>query len=126
MNYHKLSEKEKIVETIRKILSKYNIDFAIIFGSFATRNYFEDIDILIKGEIKDEIIDEIEKEIKIEIDVKDWNRVNLQTKFFAIKEGIRIIFNEEAFFKERLKTLNEYFDFKPIIDKYTKYYLDKI
>lgn len=127
-DFNKIStkEKQKIIEKIKKILSKHKVYFAIVFGSFATSNYFRDIDIVIKGFINKKLIDELEKEIKFEIDLKDWDEISLQMKYFALKEGIRIIFDEDVFSEERRKALNEYFDFQYIINQYNELYLSKI
>lgn len=127
-DFNKISkkEKQKIIEKITKILSKHKISFAIIFGSFATSNYFRDIDIVVKGSSSKKLIEELEKEIKFEIDLKNWDEISIQMKYFALKEGIRIIFDEDVFSEERRKALNEYFDFQYIINQYNELYLSKI
>ncbi|BFI73532.1 hypothetical protein YN1_5190 [Nanoarchaeota archaeon] len=126
MDYFKVNNKEEIINKIKEILSKYNISFAIIYGSFVRRKYFRDIDIVIKGNIdKYKLEEELEK-LGYIFDIKLWEELNLKYKFFAIKEGIYIIFNEEDFKWEKYNTVREYLDFQPVIERYYKHYISLI
>ena len=124
--YRKLSKKEKkiiekkIVERIKKrkwILGAY------LFGSFVTRNYFRDIDILIipKRKVPEKFLEglawEIEKEIGIEVDIKDFNRVSPKIRFFAMAYG-RPVFMEK---KNKLtlikrEVISRYLDLRKLYD----------
>jgi predicted nucleotidyltransferase len=128
MDYNKLSkeEKEKLIEKIKEILSNYDISFAIIYGSFARRNYFRDIDIVIKGNIDRYKLEEELEKLGYIFDIKLWDELNLKHKFFAIKYGIYIVFNKEEFIKEKFNTVREYLDFQPFLEKINKYYLEQI
>ena len=48
--------------------------------------------------------------LKYILDIKFWEELNLKHKFFAIKEGIYIVFNQEDFKLEKYNTVREYLD----------------
>ncbi|MAG07325.1 hypothetical protein CMI46_00740 [Candidatus Pacearchaeota archaeon] len=89
----------KLKSKILKILKKYEIRKAGIFGSFArgeeTKN--SDIDILIELEGKKSLFDlieiemELEKELNKKVDLLTYRGINPLLKKIILKEEIRII-----------------------------------
>jgi len=88
----KEKEKREIISKISKILSNYNIKNYLIFGSFVSRNYARDLDIVIFDNISEKKLAKItsilEQEIKIEIDLKKAEELKKPILFLAITKGI--------------------------------------
>lgn len=122
---------QKIIRTLKKIFKKEKeVIFCYLFGSLTYQNFISksDIDLAVyldKEKCKDffekrlELISKISVVLKKEADVVILNTAAPFLKFVILKEG-KIIFEKEK--GERidfeLKSINEYFDFKPILEKY--------
>lgn len=124
-------ENQKLINNLKKILRKEKgILFCYLFGSRAYQGFTpkSDIDIAVYLDEKKyedffekrlELIFEISKNLKKEADVVILNTAPLILKYMIFNEG-KLIFEKE---KEKrmnfeLKTMREYFDFKPILEKY--------
>jgi len=128
--YRRLSQREKeiIEKKIRKKIRKRRwVSGAYLFGSFVTRNYFRDIDILVipRRKVPERFLEslawEIEREIGIEVDVKDFNRVSPKIRFFAMAYGKPIVVNQ----KNRLAmikrgVISRYLDLRRLYDYHYK------
>ena len=100
--YNRLSkdEKERIEKAIKNFFKKQkDIDAYIIFGSFANRSYFRDIDIAIYAIPKLNFDEQlrlsgiIEMELEIAIDLVQIQDLNPCFRFKILKNGIPIIKN---------------------------------
>ncbi len=103
--FEKINDKEikkgiiRIVATILKIIKKYDIEKAGIFGSYARgeqkRN--SDIDIIVEFKGKKSLLDlaelkfELEKELKRKVDLITYKSINPLLKKRIVGEEIRII-----------------------------------
>jgi predicted nucleotidyltransferase len=74
--YYRLSrdEKEALLKKIKEFLSRYDVDLAIVFGSFVEGEVFRDIDIAIYSHAMDmdkllKISSELELELGIPVDI---------------------------------------------------------
>ena len=126
--YRKLSKfkKREIEEKIVSLIKKYKSVKAIIaHGSFVTRKYFRDIDLILVGKIsekdKEKIGVELEKVLGIECDIRTLDELDTTFKFFAFKNG-KILFSRN--FSElmwmRREIISEYLDFQPVRKFYEK------
>lgn len=127
------NDSKMIIKKIKKIFQKRKgILFCYLFGSFAYNNFNSksDIDLAVylnNEEMADffderlELISEISQVLKKQADVLVLNTAPLFLKFVVLKEG-KLIFSKDE--KQRidfeLKTMNNYFDFKPILEKYNQ------
>lgn len=135
--YLSLSSLMEILEKF--FLKKKGVLFCYLFGSFAYQNFTSksDIDIAVfldkKGgrdffERRLELIAELSKLLKREVDVIILNNLrSIFLKYVILKEG-RLIFEKDRGKRIdfELKTLNEYFDFKPILKMYQQRMLKNI
>lgn len=122
-----------IIAILEKFFQKRKeVLFCYIFGSFAYNNYNSksDVDIAIYLDKKKkmdffeerlELISEISRILKKEADILILNTAPLFLKYVVLKEG-KLFFsrNEKQRINFELKAINEYFDFKPILEKYNK------
>ena len=121
----------KMIKILKKFLQKEReILFCYLFGSQTTKNVISesDVDLAIyfnKNRVKDffgrrlELIAEISKALKKETDVVVLNTAPPFLRYVILKEG-KLIFERDKGKRIdfELKSLNEYFDFKPILEKY--------
>ena len=93
--YHKANKKkkERIKKIIERVMKKFKIKNYLIAGSFATRNYFKDIDIVILDKVSKKkmlkVWMELEKLIGIEIDLRSFDELNNLVKFSMITKSIK-------------------------------------
>ena len=127
------------IKEMSKIFAKHKVVFAYLFGSQATGKAVKssDVDIAImldenidakkRFEIRCKIIPQLSKLFRKETEVVVLNDTkSILFKFIIIKEG-KMIYekNHEKRFVFELKTMNEYYDFAPFIEKYNKAYLKR-
>ncbi|HBO16479.1 MAG: putative nucleotidyltransferase [Candidatus Moranbacteria bacterium GW2011_GWE2_35_2-] len=122
-----------------KIFAKHKVVFAYLFGSQATGKAIKnsDIDIAImlskdidakkRFDIRCKIISELSKIFKKETEVVILNDTkSILFKFVIIKEGKLIYAKDHGEKLEfELKTMNDYYDFAPFIEKYNEAYLKR-
>lgn len=130
----RVMEKENegnLIKSLKKIFQKEkDILFCYLFGSLAYRNFTSksDVDLAVyldKRKCKDffekrlGLINKISQILKKEVDVVVLNTSPLFLKYVVLKEG-KLVFerDKEKRIDFELKTTNEYFDFKPILEKY--------
>lgn len=122
-----------ITEKTKKIFQKRKgVLFCYLFGSFAYNNFNSKSDIDLAVYLDDEkgpdffderleLISGISQVFKKEADILVLNTAPLFLKYVVLKEG-KLIFSKDE--KQRidfeLKTMNNYFDFKPILEKYNQ------
>lgn len=127
--------KQKLIPIFEK---EKGVLFAYIFGSQALgkTNFESDIDIAVyldEKRVKDlfekrlSLIGKLEGILKKQTEVVVLNEIkSIFFKFVIIKEG-KIIFERDQ--KKRvefeLSTIQEYFDFKPFIEKYDQAFIEK-
>lgn len=127
----KKQNQQNLIKDLKKILQKEkDILFCYLFGSLAYQNFIpkSDVDLAVyldEKKCKDffnkrlELISKITRALKKEADVVALNTAPLFLKYVILKEG-KLIF-ERVRSKRidfELKSFNEYFDFKPILEKY--------
>lgn len=124
-----------VIQLINKLESffkaKKEILFCYVFGSFTdgSFNAKSDVDVAVfldKAKCNDffekrlELIAQLSRLLKKEVDVIILNTANSPFfKYVIIKEG-KMIFTrfENKRIDFELRTINEYFDFKPVLEKY--------
>lgn len=122
---------ENLVEKIRTNLeSEPAVLFGYLFGSVAAGNAIStsDIDVAVylinenKTNLLDRrlaLIEKLTRALQKEVDVLVLNTASPFLKYAVLKEGA-LVFEREP--QERiefeLKAINEYFDYKPVLDKY--------
>ncbi|MCK9379357.1 MAG: nucleotidyltransferase domain-containing protein [Candidatus Moranbacteria bacterium] len=130
--------KSKIKE-FSKIFAKHKVVFAYLFGSQATGKAIKnsDIDIAImlskdtdtkkRFAIRCKIISELSKIFGKNTEVVILNDTkSILFKFVIIKEGKLIYAKDHGERLEfELKTMNDYYDFAPFIEKYNEAYLKR-
>ena len=125
-----LNQKNLIKLLKKALLKKKEVLFCYLFGSRAYQNFIQksDVDIAVfldEKKTKDffderiELISQITQKLKKEVDVVVLNTAPPFLKYVVLKEG-KLIFerNREKRIDFELKSFNEYFDFKPILEKY--------
>lgn len=133
-----MEQKPFILENLTRNLKDFfqnqeEVLFCYLFGSFAYRNFSSksDIDVAVyldKRKCRDlfkkrlNLIAAISKSLKKETDIIILN--DLTSVFFEyviLKEG-KLIFerDKEKRIEFEMKTLNQYFDFKPIMERYNQ------
>src|SRR3989338_2752421 len=96
------------------------VEAIIMFGSHArgTARQDSDIDIAVitKGATEEQEWDIIEK--TNELDINTFSRLPLPIQFRIIKEGKTLFIRNKKVFEEvQLKTIRNYFDFQPFLDR---------
>ncbi|MDD5621294.1 MAG: nucleotidyltransferase domain-containing protein [Candidatus Pacebacteria bacterium] len=126
-------EQKHIIKQIESVSKKRKeIILSYLFGSFAlgTTNRNSDVDIAIyldSKKVKDlfdarlMLIKEFSQALKKDVDVVVLNTAKPFLKYVIIKEG-KLVFQRDEGLKIdfEVKTLNEYFDFKPYMEMYQK------
>ncbi|MFH1968000.1 MAG: nucleotidyltransferase domain-containing protein [bacterium] len=122
-----------ITPILEKIFRKKKaVLFCYVFGSFAYQNFNSesDVDIAVymdKARVSDffderlELISEISQALGKEADILVLNSTPPFLKYVVLKEG-KLIFSrdESKRIDFELKTTNEYFDFRFVLEKYNK------
>lgn len=131
---------DNLMEVLEKFfLQKRGVLFCYLFGSFAYQNFTSksDIDIAVFLDEKKnrdffkkrlELIAELSRLLKREVDVIILNSLHsIFLKYVILKEG-RLIFEKDKGKRIdfELKTLNEYFDFRPALKMYQQRMLENI
>ena len=127
----KKENQQNLIRLLKKIFQKERgVLFCYLFGSQATKNTASDSDVDLaiyfdENRIKDffgkrlELIAEISRALKKETDAVVLNTASPFLRYVVLKEG-KLIFERDKGKRIdfELKSLNEYFDFKPILEKY--------
>lgn len=116
----------------KKFRKEEGVLFCYIFGSLAYGkfNSESDVDIAVYLDEKKsddffdkrlDLISEISQILGIEADILVLNTASLFLKYVVLREG-KLIFSrdESQRIDFELKTINNYFDFKPVLEKYYK------
>lgn len=130
MEQKKLQQITKIVQNALK--DEREILFCYLFGSIARNDAIgeSDVDFAVylsvehKAKFFDlrlKLIERLTHALHQQADVVVLNTASLFLKYVVIKEG-KLVFarSQEARIDFELKALNEYFDYKPILDQYYK------
>lgn len=125
-------ESLKIVSSLKRFLSKdKDISFCYLFGSQAANKTIStsdvDVAVYLNPKIKNffekrlELIEKITKSLKKETDVIILNTSSPFLGFVVLKEGKLIFENDKGKRIDfELKKMNEYFDFKPVLEMYNE------
>lgn len=122
---------KKIREPIQKTLEKQEEAlFGYVFGSAVTgtRRKGSDVDIAVYlvpehqnrfFDVRLELLEQLTKAIPGEADVTILNTAAPFLKYVVLQEG-KLVFerSRDARIDFELKTLNEYFDYKPVLERY--------
>ena len=130
-NQMKKEDRQNLIRLSKKIFQKERgILFCYLFGSQTTKNTVSDSDVDLavffeKNQVNDfferrlELIGELSKLLGKEADVVVLNTAPPFLRYVVLKES-KLIFERDK--GKRIdfepKSLNEYFDFKPILEKY--------
>jgi predicted nucleotidyltransferase len=135
-----MNKVKKSQAQLNEVFKKYAAEYAYLYGSQVTGNTNKESDfdfaVMLSNELSDEqrfkvrlkLMSEISRILKTDaIDLIILNDVHsIFLKFVVIKEGL-LIFDQCP--SERidfeLKTMNEYYDFKPFIVAYNKAYIQR-
>jgi predicted nucleotidyltransferase len=126
---------KKLKEVFDELKDEYEIEYAILFGSYATGNTIDesDLDIAIKLEkmpksfrkklnIIGDVALKIEEAVGIETDVVIVNDVDAGLRFEIFSKGKTIMVEDkDSLIEDKVKTMREYHDFsiwaKPLYDE---------
>ncbi len=124
-------DQQKIIKVAKDFLEEENgVLFCYLFGSLACQNHTSksDVDLAIyldKKKCPDffkkrlDLIAQLSQKLGKEADVVILNTAPVFLKYVILKEGELILEKEEEKrFDFELKAMREYFDFKPIMEKY--------
>jgi len=124
-------EQQRIIRAIRAVSKKEKgILFCYLFGSFAygKTNSQSDVDIAVYldprrckdfFETRLILMEKFSRKTGKDVEVIILNDAAPFMKYVVIQEGITVFeVNKPARFNFELKALNEYFDFKPFMDRY--------
>ena len=96
--YYRFSknEKEVLLKKIKEFLSRYDIDLAIVFGSFVEGDVFRDIDIAIYSYAMDldkllKINSELELELGIPVDIVPLDQLNPIFRLKILRKGLVVV-----------------------------------
>jgi predicted nucleotidyltransferase len=96
--YYRFSknEKEVLLKKIKEFLSRYDIDLAIVFGSFVEGDVFRDIDIAIYSYAMDidkllRIGSELELELGIPVDIVPLDQLNPIFRLKILRKGLVVV-----------------------------------
>lgn len=125
----------KIIKVLKKFFSdnkNKEVLFCYLFGSQVTKNSVSESDVdlaIYLDESKSkkfsdnrlELTGEISKLLKKQADIVVLNTAGLFLKYVILKQG-KLIFekNSDKRIDFELKSINEYFDFKPAMEEYNK------
>lgn len=131
-------KREQIIAELKKFFKKRkDVVFAYLFGSIAYNNYNSksdvDVAVFLKGrgdrfDKRLELIVELEKIFKKDADVIILNDVkSIFLKYVVIKEGVVVDEKNRAKRMDfEFKTLQQYFDYVPIMKMYNDALLSRI
>ncbi len=132
-------ETKNILNKLKKIFkTKKEVSFCYLFGSFAYENFNSESDVDIAVFLKKDddeyffkkrilLIEELEGFLNKSVEVVILNEIeSILFKFAIIKEGKVILERDhEVRVDFEFKTMKEYYDFKPFLDKYNKAYIKR-
>ncbi len=113
------------LEELEKVLGNYSVKLAYLFGSHSEGEItkFSDVDIAVLFEensnkrlesLRVELVDLLGEEA---IDLVDLDMAPPRLKYYIVKEG-KILIGENDSTEFEMKAMQEYFDFKPLEEKY--------
>lgn len=116
-------KKEEIKKAIREISKIKNVKAIYLFGSYALKksHALSDVDLCVIGDLtKKEEIDILGYNTDL-LDVVPFSRLPIWIKIRVFKEGKALIEKDTKFVdKIKVKTIQEYLDFKPALDKFVE------
>ena len=128
----RIEEKKDIIKILKPIFKDSGVLFCYLFGSFANNNNISKSDVDLGVYLNEkkhsdffdkrlELISQFSKELKKDVDVIILNSASPFLKYVILKEG-ELIFEKERSKRIdfELKSINEYFDFRPILEKYNQ------
>jgi predicted nucleotidyltransferase len=96
--YYRLSrdEKEALLKKIKEFLSRYDVDLAIVFGSFVEGEVFRDIDIAIYSYAMDidellKIGSKLELDLSMPVDIVPLDQLNPIFRLKILRKGLVVI-----------------------------------
>lgn len=112
---------EDIREIANKIGKIKGIKAIYLFGSYATnKNHaLSDIDICVIGDLTEKAESEVMGFVSDNLDISIFNRLPIYIKIRVFKEGKLLILKDKEYVDLiKIRTLREYLDFKPAINKF--------
>ncbi|MEK6859306.1 MAG: nucleotidyltransferase domain-containing protein [Nanoarchaeota archaeon] len=114
---------ENINKIAEKIFSNKNVKAVYLFGSYATGNPkpLSDIDLCVIGNLKEKDKIKISGYSSDNLDISFFDELPIYIKFRVFRDGKPLLIKDEKYLWLIKKiTLNQYRDFKPIINKRIK------
>lgn len=119
--YEIITKFEDIQKIAKEIGGIKNIKAVYLFGSYATgKNHpLSDIDICVIGDLTEKEEYQSMSALSDNLDISIFNKLPISIRFRVFKDGKPLILKDKDFVRRlMLKTLNEYMDFKPSINKF--------
>ena len=130
---HRISPGERavVVDTIRQVLATDpDVVFAYLFGSFAEKNPFHDVDVGIfldearlRGSADQRAFDlagRLEAALRFPVDVVALNARPVTFRFHVYSGELFLVNDETRFAEELERTTAEYFDIEPVLRHATR------
>lgn len=114
---------EDINKISKEIAKNKNVKAVYLFGSYATGNIkpLSDIDLCVIGNLKERDKIKISGYSSDNLDVSFFDELPIYIKFRVFRDGKPLLIKDENYLNLVKKiTLNQYRDFKPIINKRIK------
>ncbi len=114
----KFEDIPKIAEEIEKIK---NVKAVYLFGSYATgkTHPLSDVDICVIGNLTEKEKYKAMNALSDNLDISIFSELPVSIRFRVFRDGKPLIVKDKEFVRRlMLRTLNEYLDFKPSINKF--------
>ena len=118
-----LTKFEDIAEISKEIGKIKNVKAVYLFGSYATgkAGRLSDIDVCIIGNLTEKEKYKALSALSDNLDISFFELLPIYIKIRVFKEGKPLVIKDEEFIRRlKLKTLAEYLDFKPAINRFCK------
>ena len=114
---------ENIKNIAKKIAKIKNVKAVYLFGSYARKEQhgLSDIDLCVIGDLSEKEELEIMGYCTDNLDVSAFNQLPIYIKIRVFREGKTLVVKDTKYLDYvKLKTIKEYLDYKPLINKYIR------
>lgn len=104
------------LDELETVLKESDAYAAVVFGSYARGENYNDIDVAVFTE---EDVEGIVREVSSKFDIQAFNDLPMYVRKRVLEEGELVYCTDkDRFYDEVVRTIKEYEDFKPIHDEY--------